>query len=67
MISFTKEALQRLTTDQKNAILVLHGEDRRDMSMSVGFDLPAGYLYFVRSTLAGQIHGGIAPNGDVST
>lgn len=77
-LKFTREAASILTDAQWNAILNQLGDPgetwvRRTMSIFVDFSLPAGYVYFVRKTYngitnqSGEIHGGIDPDGGIST
>lgn len=77
-LKFTSNAAVILTDAQWNSIIVQLGDVtdtsvRRTMSVFVDPSLPTGYVYFVRKTYngitnsPGEIHGGIAPDGSIST
>jgi len=76
-LSMTREAARICTRKQWDAIVRQLGEARR-MRVFVDFSLPEGYLYFIRHTPhyetsegsireGGTIHGGIDPQGGIST
>jgi hypothetical protein len=69
-ISFTREAAARCTPEQFTAINNQLGDERK-MRIMVGFELPSGYLYFIRygwyNDQVHTIHGGIDPDGGIST
>lgn len=69
-LKMSKEACAICTPAQFAAIVRNMGENRK-MSVFVDFSLPTGYLYFVRQAeYNGEvhtIHGGIDPEGSVST
>lgn len=71
-LAITREAVEILTHQQFDAIKrqLLNGTKLR---VFIDFSLPNGYVYFIRSrqgnlhTSDNPIHGGISPEGDVST
>jgi hypothetical protein len=70
-LEMTIEAAKLCTHAQFDSIVSQMGDDR-DMRVIVDFSLPKGYLYFIRTTyntqqVGGQIHGGIDPEGRIST
>lgn len=69
MITFTREAWELASGDQIDAIDHIYtAETARLEILKGGFDLPSGYLMFIRYYDDGStIVGGISDEGDVST
>jgi hypothetical protein len=69
-VRFTELALESLTREQKEALVVLvRGLKVRGIDVQAGgFDLPDGYVAFRVDYVDGQpMYGGISPEGEVST
>lgn len=69
MIKFTNEAFKRVTYAQKVALADMMNERETAINCSVDFSLPEGYIYFVKGNPHNnhELHGGVSPDGDVST
>lgn len=69
-LAMTRQAAEICTPCQWAAIKTQLGENRK-MNVFLDFSLPIGYLYFIRTGVHNYevhaIHGGIAPDGSVST
>lgn len=77
-LKFTAKAAAILTPQQWDSVVRQLGDVndtkvKRTMSVFVDPSLPDGYVYFVRKTYngfidsGGEIHGGIDPEGRIST
>lgn len=69
MFAITREAMEVLTPEQRDALLHIAGARVAGVTVQKGgFDLPDGYLAFGQRYEEGVIiYGGIAPDGAVST
>lgn len=69
MIKFTVEALERLTPNQKDALLTLYTKGTgAAINVFVNYDLPDDYIGFIKALGArGELYGGISSTGGVST
>lgn len=69
-LSMTREAVKICTPEQMSAIVTQLGDNHK-MSVFVDFSLPKDWLYFIQTGVFNfevhAIHGGIAPDGSVST
>lgn len=71
-IIFNDRSLAQMTIDQHRALNLMCERNKTLEKIHVhtgGFDLPQGFLTFVQqfAAPAGNIYGGISPNGDIST
>jgi len=70
MFTLSHEALETMTRDQQVRLLNFHPDRVDTVTISkASIDLPTGYLYVIVKYGNGGpvIHGGISPEGDMST
>lgn len=70
MFTFSVEALETMTPEQQECLLRLNTKSLETVTVSkASIDLPTGYLYVIMKYNQGGpvIHGGISPEGDMST